>query len=162
MQKKKIWKMISNILEWILLMAALAGGIGIIIPTMFHIVPYIVLSGSMEPEIQAGSIVYIDRNIKAEEIQEKDVVGYCMDNGVKVVHRIIQLDRENHTAVTKGDANQVEDITPVSLEQIEGRAVISIPYIGYGVAWMRSTAGIITIISIALLLFWGTILKRIG
>ena len=70
MQKKKIWKMISNILEWTLLMTALAGGIGIIIPTMFHIVPYIVLSGSMEPEIQAGSIVYIDRNIKAEEIQE--------------------------------------------------------------------------------------------
>ena len=92
----------------------------------------------------------------------QDVVGYCMDNGVKVVHRVIQLDRENHTAVTKGDANQVEDITPVSLEQIEGRAVISIPYIGYGVAWIRSTAGIITIIFIAILLFWGTILKRIG
>lgn len=158
---KKIWKVLFNALERILLIVAVAGGVGIILPRAFHIVPYIVLSGSMEPEIQAGSIVYIDKNIEIEEIQEKDIIGYCMNNEVKVVHRIVQLDRENHMVVTKGDANQVEDITPVPFERIEGKAIVSIPYIGYGVAWIRSMMGITVIIFITTVLFLGTILKRI-
>lgn len=158
---KKIWKVLFNALERILLIVAVVGGVGIILPRAFHIVPYIVLSGSMEPEIQAGSIVYIDKNIEIEEIQEKDIIGYCMNNEVKVVHRIVQLDRENHMVVTKGDANQVEDITPVPFERIEGKVIVSIPYIGYGVAWIRSMMGITVIIFITTVLFLGTILKRI-
>lgn len=158
---KKIWKVLFNALERILLIVAVVGGVGIILPRAFHIVPYIVLSGSMEPEIQAGSIVYIDKNIEIEEIQEKDIIGYCMNNEVKVVHRIVQLDRENHMVVTKGDANQVEDITPVPFERIEGKVIVSVPYIGYGVAWIRSMMGITVIIFITTVLFLGTILKRI-
>ncbi|CVI73161.1 Signal peptidase I W [Clostridiales bacterium CHKCI001] len=161
MGMKKIWKVLFNALERILLIVAVVGGVGIILPRAFHIVPYIVLSGSMEPEIQAGSIVYIDKNIEIEEIQEKDIIGYCMNNEVKVVHRIVQLDRENHMVVTKGDANQVEDITPVPFERIEGKVIVSVPYIGYGVAWIRSMMGITVIIFITTVLFLGTILKRI-
>lgn len=161
MQVRKIWKVLFNTLEWILLIIAIVGAIGMILPRVFHIVPYIVLSGSMEPEIQAGSIVYIDRNIETEEIKEKDIVGYCMSDGMKVVHRITQLDKENRMAVTKGDANQVEDIAPVSFEQIEGKAITSIPYIGYGVAWIRSAMGIIFIIFVTALFFINTILRQI-
>ncbi len=158
--QKRLYKIILSIFEWIVAIAAVIGIVGIIIPRIFQIVPYIVLSGSMEPEIQAGSIVYINQNIKIDEIEEQDIIGYCMNNGVRVVHRVIELDKKNHIAITKGDANRVKDLSPVSFEQIKGKSVISIPYAGYGIAWLRSATGKGCIIFFAVAFLTMTILKR--
>lgn len=157
---KTIWKVISNMLEWSIIIAATIGVIGMILPRIFQIVPYIVLSSSMEPEISAGSIVYIDKNIKIEDIDETDIIGYHMNNGIRVVHRVIELDREQRVVTTKGDANKVEDLAPVYFEQIEGKSIISIPYLGYGVAWIRSTMGLIVITFLVVLFLAVTLLKR--
>ena len=48
-----------------------------------------------------------------------------------VTHRIVSVDREHGMAVTKGDANQVCDSVPLSLDAIEGKVRFHIPSIGY-------------------------------
>ena len=56
--------------------------------------PYIVLSGSMEPDIRTGSMIYA-KKITPEEacnLKEGDTVTYVVDNkGTKVTHRIYEV-----------------------------------------------------------------------
>ncbi|MBQ8387684.1 MAG: signal peptidase I [Clostridia bacterium] len=61
---------------------------------LFGIEPNIVLSGSMEPEILTGSIVYV-KPISPEEAQnlkEGDTVTFVTKNDVKVTHKIYQVE----------------------------------------------------------------------
>ena len=46
------------------------------------IVPYVVLSGSMEPTIKTGSLCFVNKNISIDKIKEKDIIVYdvpCLD-----------------------------------------------------------------------------------
>ena len=61
---------------------------------VFGIEPHIVLSGSMEPEILTGSIVYVDRLTpeEAENLQPGDTVTFQVDQrGTKVTHKIYNV-----------------------------------------------------------------------
>lgn len=61
---------------------------------IFGMEPYIVLSGSMEPEIKTGSMIYA-KKISPEEacsLEVGDTVTYIVDNkGTKVTHRIYEV-----------------------------------------------------------------------
>lgn len=63
----------------------------------------IVITGSMEPDLPAGSFIIIHE----EEIKESDIITYNHYAGKSVTHRVIKLDSD--TVITKGDANLVED-----------------------------------------------------
>lgn len=61
---------------------------------VFGIEPHIVLSGSMEPEILTGSMVYVDKLTpeEAASLQPGDVVTYQVDQrGTKVTHKIYNV-----------------------------------------------------------------------
>lgn len=61
---------------------------------VFGIEPHIVLSGSMEPEILTGSMVYVDKLTpeQAQSLKEGDTVTYQVDQrGTKVTHRIYNV-----------------------------------------------------------------------
>ncbi len=100
-----------------------------IIPIIFGIKPFVVLSGSMEKEIKTGSIVYVNSNIKAENIKVGDIIAFSINNG-QATHRVISIN-DNRTFTTKGDANQTEDLTQVKFENYMGKTILSIPYLGY-------------------------------
>lgn len=56
--------------------------------------PHIVLSGSMEPEIKTGSLVYVKKLTPAEamNLKEEQDVTYVVDKrGTKVTHRIYEV-----------------------------------------------------------------------
>lgn len=101
------------------------------VPKLFGYLPCIILSGSMEPAIETGSIVYIDG--KAAECQIGDIITYRLmtdrDRNTLVTHRIIG--QRDGAYVTKGDANDTADTNLVSQEQIIGRFRFSIPRLGY-------------------------------
>ena len=73
---------------FILLVVLLAG------IRLFGIEPHIVLSGSMEPEIMTGALVYV-RPLSAEETRQLkagDTVTYLVDSrGTKVTHKIYEV-----------------------------------------------------------------------
>ena len=77
-----------------------------------------VVTGSMEPEIQAGENIIIK---KCDEYKIGDIITYIANDGNLVTHRIISIiDGVYHT---KGDFNNTEDMEPVSNNQIYGKVI---------------------------------------
>ena len=73
---------------FILLVVLLAG------VRLIGLEPHIVLSGSMEPEILTGSLVYVKRTTveDAQNLQVGDTVTYLLDNkGTKITHKIYEV-----------------------------------------------------------------------
>ena len=83
---------------------------------------------SMEPAIHDGSLICINMNEK--DFQVGDVVAYRDFTEERVLHRIIEIDPDG-LYVIKGDANEVADFFHVRPNQIEGKLVFAVPYLGY-------------------------------
>lgn len=112
---------------------------------VFGLKPYTVLSGSMEPEYHVGSLIYV-KDTSAAELEVDMPITYRMKNGTVVTHRIVEIhvDENNPTDVkytTKGDANDDIDGTPVSINDIIGRPVFTIPLLGYVCHFIQNPPG---------------------
>ncbi len=102
--------------------------------------PYVVLSGSMEPEIKTGSICLIDTDCDYDELKVGDVIAFT--NGrISVTHRIYEF--RDGLICTKGDANDSPDQYFISEGNYLGRYVGSVPFAGYVVAWLQTKRGMI-------------------
>lgn len=120
-------------------------------PNLLGYKSYIVLSGSMEPVINTGSIAYI--NTKDTDVEVNDIITYRLEGTDKetlVTHRLIEKVSDD-TYVTKGDANEVADLVQVNRSQIVGTYKYQIPKIGYLVSKMNKKVMIVTIAWIMLL-----------
>ena len=105
------------------------------LPGRFGLVTYVVRSGSMEPALHTGSIIFA-REVNPNDLQVGDVVVYNLpDVGESVTHRIISVSRENGAPEfkTQGDANGSPDSWTVHYSGSAGRVVGSLPLVGY--AW---------------------------
>ena len=122
----KICRFISTILIMILIVIAVL----LVGPRVVGYQGYAVVSGSMEPNIHVGSIVY-DKEAVFDEIEEGNVITYTISGDTLVTHRVISVNTEEETVITKGDANDTEDANPVSKDQIVGTVVYCMPYLGY-------------------------------
>ena len=96
--------------------------------------PFIVLSGSMEPAIRKGSIVFTDIGNRSPE---KDEIITVLIGNTFVTHRFCRM--ENGQVITKGDANKTEDFIPVPKEKIVGVVTFIIPCFGYLLLFVRKT-----------------------
>ena len=99
---KKIIDVVSKIAlgVFVLLVVLLAG------VRLFGIEPHIVLSGSMEPEILTGSLVYVKplTREEAQNLQVGDTVTYLTDkNGTKVTHKIYEVVGPAHMKNQNGE-----------------------------------------------------------
>ena len=107
---------------------------------------FAVSSGSMSPAIKTGSLVFVR---PSGEYAVGDVITFSLKENVYTTHRVHGIQEEDGAAVyvTKGDANEGVDTDPVTEEQIEGRVVFTLPYLGYVVAFLRTLPGFILIMS---------------
>ena len=98
---------------------------------MFGCVPYTIVSGSMEPEIPKGSLVYV-KSTNPEKIQSDDVIAFYggRDANAIITHRVVENRIIIGEFITKGDANQTNDMNPVRYENLIGRVEWSVPQIG--------------------------------
>lgn len=119
---------IVRILNYVLAAVVAALFLAIIVPQFLGIQYYMVLSGSMEPQIHVGSEVYVDTNDK--DIQVGNIIVFQLDTGQHVTHRVIGVN-ENGEYITKGDSNNAKDANPVKQENVVGKVIGSIPYLGY-------------------------------
>lgn len=115
----------------------------LLIPFLLKQKSYVVLSGSMEPIIKTGSIVYINTKVKPNDIKTNDIIGFKIAKGY-ATHRVTKVNK-NNTFTTKGDANKEEDITPVSYNNYIGKVIFHIPYLGFLLSFMKSKPGIIVL-----------------
>ena len=104
---------------------------------IFGVTPYITLGSSMEPAIHVGSVVYV-RDTPFDEIQVGDCVTWNMADGNVCTHRVIQIDTNNRTLSTKGDANSEPDSGVVSEASVLGTVAFCVPSLGYLAQFMET------------------------
>lgn len=112
---------------------------------------YIVLSGSMKPAFDTGSLVFV-KPISAEMIKEGDIITYRgLGVGKQLIsHRAVAIDNTDGDIqiTTKGDANNAIDPNPVTTENLVGKVVLAIPYLGYFIHFTQTKLGLIILILI--------------
>jgi signal peptidase len=145
--KTKVWSWVYQaILGILLIIGALLVFSKFPIPGNYKIMT--VLSGSMEPTVKTGSIVVVkpEKNYKVGQIITFQLPRYK----VPITHRIFEIDRAQTPPVyiTKGDANNSPDSWRISENQIVGKVLFSMPYLGYLVDFVKKPIGFITLIII--------------
>jgi signal peptidase I len=115
-----------------------------------------VVSGSMEPTIDTGSVVLTQR-VPVDDLAVGDIVMFQRPDGVdeQVVHRIAELEPSEDGPIirTKGDANASVD--PWQVRPQEETALVargSVPYVGYVAMATRTAVGQHTLLTAAGLL----------
>lgn len=106
--------------------------------------PYIVLSGSMEPNIHTGSVCFINTKVPYEDIKVGDVIAFEAGSTM-VTHRVVNISEEG--IETKGDANDVSDAITTTKGNYKGINWLSIPYLGYICQFMQTIKGKIIIVT---------------
>jgi len=152
MDKKKKIKLLKKVAYWLVLMVLFLIG-GLVAASTFNIPGsykfLVVQSGSMEPAIKRMGIVVVK---PAEEYQKGEVITMTdpVDPEITVTHRIFEIEEteEEKLFVTKGDANDSPDSERVREEQILGKVVFAIPYLGHPVSFAKTTEGLILLIII--------------
>ena len=126
-------KFIENTGFW-LLIVTFGVVLAIFVSGFFGIHRYLVVSGSMEPNLYAGDIVFVNTNIDFEDVEIGDVIIF-KHRGMNIIHRVIETTTINEKTYfkTKGDANKFDDGFVVSTENFSGKAVFHIDKIGYAV-----------------------------
>ena len=143
----KIFKAIINgILSLIVVITVL-----LLILLFIGIEPFVVLSGSMEPKIETGSLCFINKKVKYEDIEENDNIAFKMSDKTLVTHRVVEITDEGF--VTKGDANDVNDGAKVTRNNYVGKTVFSLPKIGYLISLFQTRNGQIITITIVVIMF---------
>jgi signal peptidase len=100
--------------------------------------PSVVVTGSMEPSIAPGDIV-VTAPIEPAALRLGYVIRFRdpSDAHPYLLHRIVKVNTDG-TLVTKGDANQTEDSTPVPTANVTGVARLRVPLIGLPAVWLRN------------------------
>ena len=137
------------------------------VPGIGGIIPMIVLTDSMYPQIQSGDLI-ICRTREADKIREGDVIAFFdpAGNGRSVVtHRVRKITKDengNLAWVTKGDANNTEDQALVPAENLVGIYRHRVAGLGSVAMFLQTTQGMIlcVICPILLLVVSDTICRR--
>ena len=123
------------------MIAAIVIYLAVAAPVIMGFHPVVVLSGSMEPAIPVGSLIYY-HSCRFEALKTGDVVTFKSGDSL-VTHRITAVNGISRTVNTKGDNNPSEDPNPVAENEIAGRtAEFAIPYAGYFVINGKKPAAI--------------------
>lgn len=143
-------KKICNFLSTIVLIVLLAAAAIILVPMLLGYKEMAVLSGSMEPTIPVGSLVYV-KPVEASELEAGDVCTYYLSDGETfVTHRVMSIDPDAQTLVTQGDANDTPD-GDIQFSQVYGRADFHLPYLGFAIQNIRTPVGIMSICGVVML-----------
>lgn len=145
---KKVCGFISGLM--ILCLAAIA--VLLFLPRVLGYDNMAVLSGSMEPGIPVGSVVYAKTGIDPNTLSVGDVITYQLSGDTRVTHRIRSIEASEQKIITKGDANDAEDAAPVAFTQVVGRVDFHLPLLGYLTIYIKTPLGIAGIAAVFVIL----------
>ena len=126
----------------LLLVALVAVCLPLTVPRFFGYHIYSVISGSMEPAIPTGSLVYI-KTMEPVDMQKDDVIAFygARDQASIITHRVVENRVVMGEFITKGDANKKEDMEPVSYDNFIGKVRLAIPAAGKAAQVFSDTPG---------------------
>ena len=114
----------------------------LIVPRVAGMGAYVVVSGSMEPAIPVGSMVF-SAETDPQALEPGDIIVFnnAGPGSVPVTHRVVENNAAAGEIVTKGDANEHEDIRPVPYVNVLGKVTLHIPYLGRAVSPLSTAMG---------------------
>ena len=119
---------LCHVIGTLILIAVIATSVPLAVPTLLGYEIYNVTSGSMEPTLPVGSVIYVE-HVKPETIQSGDIIAYYVD-AVVVTHRVVENRFVEGVFVTKGDANEMEDIGNTRYRDFIGVVKYHFPFLG--------------------------------
>lgn len=149
----RIKKMISNTLSSIMLVIFIMLVVAVVLskasggePAFFGYQIKSVLSGSMEPGIQTGSIVALKPGGDMNRFKKGDVITFRNEENLLITHRVVEATMNNATGEamyrTKGDNNDAPDMNPTSSTNVVAEYTgVTVPYVGYAMNFAVSKAG---------------------
>jgi len=145
----KVWDITTTIITAIFVLLAFL----LVFVRYIGFQPLIVLSGSMEPAYPTGSLVYV-KETDVNKLKPGDVITFKYLENTPATHRIVEVlhDKADPSALlfqTKGDANEAQDKEPVKAEDVIGKVVFMIPYLGYFSSLISTGTGKYLFISFA-------------
>ena len=81
---KKIWNILSSVLVALVVILAIA----LVGTRLIGLNTYVVLSGSMEPAYETGSLLYV-KEVPYTELEVGDVITFMLDEDTVATHRIV-------------------------------------------------------------------------
>ncbi|GGJ98224.1 S26 family signal peptidase [Lentibacillus kapialis] len=162
LNRKRIVKWVNNITTGILFTVLIAMMLIVISakasggePEVFGYQLKTVLSGSMEPGIQTGSLIAVNTVDNRSNFKKGDVITFQKEKNMLVTHRIIEVIKDTNGVSyrTKGDNNDGADVNPVSSQDVVGEYTgFTIPYVGYFINFSQSKNGALLLLIPGILL----------
>ena len=124
----KFFPALCSTLGTLMLTAVILSALPLALPRLLGYSAYSVVSGSMEPALPVGSVVYVE-SAGVSQIRAGDIIAFD-DEGTVVTHRVIESRPQEGAFITKGDANPSLDIKPTPYWKLIGRVKLCIPLLG--------------------------------
>lgn len=134
------------------------------VPSIFGYAQLVVITGSMESTIHEDDMIFIK---KTDDYKIGDIITFIADGETTpTTHRIIRISGDGELFYTRGDANNAEDIRPVTKDQIVGEvilkkdgSVLALRGAGKFAEWLKDGGGFIYVILIVVIIgvavfFW--------
>lgn len=151
----------ATVVGTVVVIVMLAATIG---PRLLPYRTFTVLSGSMEPSIPVGSMIF-DREVNAANLASGEVVTFHPpgQRDKLVSHRIVRVEETKlgRFLVTRGDANGVADDWRIPAEGRGLRYEFHVPYLGYIVGGLLTPMGRLVALTLAALWLGGLALWTI-
>ena len=127
---KKVLEILAVILIYNIILIAISAEEQVSFINIFGYKSYVIKTNSMEPTINVDDVV-INKEVKQEDLLVGDVITFLQDGEV-ITHRITKIDNDGDKIQysTKGDNNNIEDTFKITYENIEGKHLLTIPYLG--------------------------------
>lgn len=139
-----------DILGTVIMVAALLVCLALSLPRFAGIQSYVVVSGSMEPTIPVGSLVFA-KEVEPATLQKGDIIVFYsteaaspsggVNGAIPITHRVVENNTEAGEVITKGDANESEDMNPAAYINIVGKVFTHIPGLGLLAAPLATVTG---------------------
>ena len=132
-----------------LLLAVMAVALPFSVPKLFGYQIYNVLTQSMEPAMPVGCAIYVKR-CDPQALRQGDIITFRLSEATGLVetHPVVVNDTQAKQLITKGDANALPDVDPVSYERVVGKVVICIPVLGTVSEMLHSGPGVTACVAI--------------
>lgn len=144
----KVWNALLTCLVVVAAFLAIAfGGV-----RLAGLSPFAVLSGSMEPELPVGSLIYV-KPVDPTEVHVGDAITFRFESGTLVTHEVYEVDAEAHEFRTHGIANVDSqgnispDAAPVPWSSLVGSVVACVPLLGYINVFITQPPGIFVVVT---------------
>ena len=127
------------------------------VPRAFGYMPFAVLSGSMEPDLPVGSMVFV-RQVEPTDITVGDNATFYRSDGAVVTHQVYEVDPVAQTISTQGIANKnadgtiMHDAEQTPFSRVIGVVSFCVPYLGFVNAYCTTMPGLLVVVAVLALL----------